>query len=511
MSATKSSRQFEPLPGQEYAIRVPPIHNFPVDPFGKARMPATAEELEAVSKPSVLISGGGIGGLTLALLLHKANIPFLVLERAKEIKPLGIWDEFVQRAKLCTIAHIHKEDLTHVHTWDGPWLEKGKYVSDAPFSYSVGYFEHIISRPELYDLLFNSVPRERILLGKRVLSSIQNQDSVMARCSDNSSYHGDILVGADGAYSAVRQSLYKSLKIDKMLPASDNVSLPFSCVCLVGQTEPLDPEDFPHMKEAQSQANTVLGISTMCSWLTFTTRQNTVCWGVIHFLDKESSKKNDSFRNSEWGPEAAEALAKEVRSFKVPGGKDGKALTLGEYIDRTPRHLMSKVMLEEIVFNTWYGGRTVLLGDACHKMNPSAGIGGVQAIHDAVTLANWLSTLRVPGDREIEKVFKEYRTERYPVAKAAFETSQMFTRNLGKNLISAFVRGMMKRLPVWLWKRIVFKMYSARPQCSFLPLVEDNAQVKPLYQRSLHKTLAIHQELAKPAVVTARNRAPVSI
>ncbi|KAF9309296.1 hypothetical protein BG003_009925 [Podila horticola] len=498
MSASKP-RQFEPLPGQEYAFRVPPIHNLPVDPYGKATMPTTAEELEAVSKPNVLISGGGIGGLTLALLLHKADIPFLVLERAKEIKPLGIWDEFVQRAKLCTIAHIHKEDLTLVHTWDGPWLEKG-----------VGYFEHIISRPELYDLLFQSVPKERILLGKRVLSFIQNQDSVMARCSDNSSYHGDILIGADGAYSAVRQNLYKSLKEDKKLPASDDVSLPFSCVCLVGQTEPLDPEDFPHMKEAQSQANTVLGISTMCSWLTFTTRQNTVCWGVIQFLNKESSKLNDSFRNSEWGPEAAEALAKEVRTFKVPGGKDGKALTLGEYIDRTPRHLMSKVMLEEIVFHTWYGGRTVLLGDACHKMNPSAGIGGVQAIHDAVTLANWLSTLRMPREEEIEKVFKEYRTERYPVAKAAFETSQMFTRNLGKNLISTFVRGMMKRLPVWLWKRIVFKMYSARPQASFLPLVDDIAQVKPTYQRSLHKTLAIHKELAKPPAVVATEN-PISL
>ncbi|KAF9320282.1 hypothetical protein BG003_006672 [Podila horticola] len=445
-------------------------------------MPTTAEELEAVNKSSVLISGGGIGGLTLALLLHKANIPFLVLERAKEIKPLGsaismgssvgplfeqlgIWDEFVNRAK----------------------------------------------KPDLYDLLFNSVPKERILLGKRVLSCMQNQDSVMVCCSDNTSYHGDILVGADGAYSAVRQNLYKGLKAKYKLPASDDVSLPFSCVCLVGQTIPLDPEEFPELKKDKAQIHNILGVSTMCTWITATTKQNTVCWMVIHFLDKESSKRNDSFRNSEWGPEAAEALAREVRSFKVPGGKDGAVRTLGEYVDKTPRHLMSKVMLEEIVFDTWYSGRTVLLGDACHKMNPSGGIGGIQAIHDAVTLSNWLSTLRLAGEKAIENAFKEYRSERYPVAKAAFETCQMFTRSLGKTFRSVLVRGMIKRLPLWLWKRIVFKMYAARPQCSFLPLVEDNAPVKPLYQHSLHKTLAFHKEQTKPAIVVTGSSAPVTI
>jgi hypothetical protein len=84
---------------------------------------------------------------------------------------------------------------------------------------------------------------------------------------------------------------------------------------------------------------------------------------VVLYLDKRSSKEHDSFRNSEWGPEAAEAMCKEVRHFKVPGGNDGKTLTLGDYIDRTPKGLISKVMLEEKVFDTWYGGRTVLLGD----------------------------------------------------------------------------------------------------------------------------------------------------
>lgn len=82
----------------------------------------------------------------------------------------------------------------------------------------------------------------------------------------------------------------------------------------------------------------------------------------MHHLDAKSSKMNDSFRNSEWGPEAAEQMCKEVRDFPIPGGTNN-SLTLGDLIDKTPQHLISKVMLEEKVFETWFHGRTVLLGD----------------------------------------------------------------------------------------------------------------------------------------------------
>lgn len=85
MSSAPGSSRYEPLPGLEFATPVPPV----VRPADKPKIPFTHEEFDDLSKPGVLISGGGIGGLTLAILLHKANIPFLVLERAKEIKPLG--------------------------------------------------------------------------------------------------------------------------------------------------------------------------------------------------------------------------------------------------------------------------------------------------------------------------------------------------------------------------------------------------------------------------------------
>lgn len=114
---------------------------------------------------------------------------------------------------------------------------------------------------------------------------MQNKDGVMIRCSDNQTHRGDILVGADGAHSAVRQRLYKDLTEKKQLPDSDNVPLPFSCVCLVGQTEVLDPEQYPALKWERSQTNSILGredFTVSCQVVNFTRRSfsNALC----HFL-----------------------------------------------------------------------------------------------------------------------------------------------------------------------------------------------------------------------------------
>jgi len=91
---------------------------------------------------------------------------------------------------------------------------------------------------------------------------------------------------------------------------------------------------------------------------------NRYCWHVTQYLDEASSKENDTFRSSEWGAESAVSMCKEVRDFPIPGGAQmGELRTMGVLIDKTPKHLISKVMLEEKVFRTWYHKRTVLLGD----------------------------------------------------------------------------------------------------------------------------------------------------
>ncbi|KAF9166435.1 hypothetical protein BGX21_001131 [Mortierella sp. AD011] len=150
----------------------------------------------------------------------------------------------------------------------------------------------------------------------------------------------------------------------------------------------------------------------------FTTAEKTICWMLLQFLSYGTSKTDKNFRSSEWGPEAADAMCNEVRDYPVVRG-----MKMGDLIDTTPKEVICKVMLEEKLFETWTYGRTVLLGDACHKMNPSGGLGAQTAMGDAVVLANYINTLITVESEEVEKALKAYKNERYPISRDAVKTS----------------------------------------------------------------------------------------
>ncbi|KAF9961493.1 hypothetical protein BGZ70_008267 [Mortierella alpina] len=436
------------------------------------------------TKARVIIVGAGIGGLTLAALLERAGIEYQIFERAAMVKPLGsalsigsnvmplfkqlgILDEILANAKPFSFSTGYNEQREATRTLDY-----------SPAETIGGYLPHIISRPILVDILLKLVPASKITFSKKILSCKQDDEGVTIACSDNSAYQADIIVGADGAYSGVRQNLYKQLLAKGQLPKSDNADLPFNSTCLVGQTRPLDPEVFKHLSDSHTWFETIIGENKPYAWITFTTKFNTICWMVLQHLDEVSSKESDTFRNTEWGPEAAETMCKQVRDFPIP--RNG--MTLGDLIDNTPKEYISKVMLEEKLFDTWYGGRMVLLGD---------GLGAVSAMQDAVTLANCLYELsEYPTTDEIAKAFKHYQTERYPLAKSAYDTSHRLAMVVGQSWYNDVFRALMKWMPKSLFTRSLSVMYSYRPQASFLPPVKDLGMIKPAPQASLARARA---------------------
>ncbi|KAG0204790.1 hypothetical protein BGX33_008288, partial [Mortierella sp. NVP41] len=367
------------------------------------------------SKPKVLIVGAGVGGVMLGLLLHKAGIPFDIYERATTVKPLGLFDEIVAMSKHTLSIQVGNENREIEFTMD---FRRQKEL--------VGSTGFMVERHRFYDLLIRQIPKERLHMGKKIINTIEMAKGIRIEFADRTIAEGDILVGADGAYSTVRQNLYSRLREEKRLLASDDVPLPYSSVALVGRTFALDPDVFPNIREEDCQFINILGHNRPYSWVFVTTAQNTVCWMVVKYLDEEMSKEIEGGRNEEWGPEATKAMCEEVKDFPIITGGN-KPLTMGDLIEWSPKEYVSKVMLEEKVFDTWYDGRTVLLGDACHKLNPAGGAGATNAILDVITLSNWIVALPPNASvRDIEDAFEAYKTERLPLVQQAAASSLIF-------------------------------------------------------------------------------------
>ncbi|KAF9338489.1 hypothetical protein BGZ91_008709 [Linnemannia elongata] len=468
------------------------------------------------TKPRVIIIGAGIAGLTLGGLLHKAGVHFDIFEKAPVartvgsalflgpdlygyMKQAGIYEDFVSRSKPCNSIENFGED------------RKQEFVVDfTPYSEMGGCEGRIIGRTQLYEILLNAIPSERCHMGMKMVSMTQEKDKpATVTFADGSVHTADIIVGADGAYSAVRQTLYEDLKAQNMLPASDAADLPFSVVCVAGYTSPVDPEKFSMLKDEQSQFWNVLSRDKPYSWMTITTPNNVMCWSVMHYLRKGTTSTTDkNLRRLGWGEEAAEAMAKDLRDFPIPGGNG--TLTLADLIDATPKNQMTKVMLEEKIFDTWYHGRAVLMGDACHKVHPAGGQGALLGFHDAIALANWINVLpATPTVQELETIFREYRHERHPYALAAFDHARNMSNLSDKDLKAAISRFVIKHIPNWLWRMSLAKISANRPQVSFLPLVKDIGTVKSAHQPSLHKTQKILRE-KEAAKVKAVAAAPVA-
>ncbi|KAF9358726.1 hypothetical protein BGX26_001065 [Mortierella sp. AD094] len=432
--------------------------------------------------PAVLIVGGGIGGLMLATLFERININYHIFERASELRSLGsamtlganILPVFEQLGLLSEIESIALP-CPALDFYDGDINKLGSI--ELMGRKDTGYENLLFARPKLYELLRKQVPESKISLNKKVLRSKEADGRVVIHCSDNTTYEGDILIGADGAYSGVRQNLYRQMDEEGILPKSDAENLSVGYVSMVGVSNPADPEKYPQLKDGRSHFSQVLG-SDNRNWTTVTIPNNQVCWALGIQLS-ESQAKAQQFRNSEWGPEANDAMIKEFQDLPCPWGG-----SMGEIIENTPKNLISKVFLEEKIFKTWFHGRTVLIGDACHKMLPGAGLGAVNAMHDAVILTNCINEMKDASVNSIKAAFQSYYDQRFNYSNEQFKNSSAMSRTMfGQTRSERFLRNIiLNYLPTWVQRKDFAKTLSYRPQIAWLPLAENRGTVRVLPQ-----------------------------
>ncbi|KAF9994366.1 hypothetical protein BGZ79_000881 [Entomortierella chlamydospora] len=347
-----------------------------------------------------------------------------------------------------------------------------------------GYDKVIFARPNLHDLLLKQVPANKITFGKRVLRTEEKDGQVLIHCSDNSIYSGDILIGADGAYSSIRQSIYKQLSEAGALPQSDMEDLSLGYSCLVGVTEPLDPAKYPQLKDDFAHFSAILG-KQRYSWGVSNVPNNQICWILLIQFDDADEAAEQRFRNSEWGPESTDVMVKQFHDCLNPYGG-----TMGELIDATPKERRSKVFLEEKLFETWHHGRTALIGD-----------GAINAMQDAVILSNCLYDMPDKSPESIKKAFQDYVDQRYEHAKMQIDISKFLGKVFaGQSFFERlFRRVVLNYIPSWIQARNNIKVSSYRPQLTWLPFAPNHGTGPVLPQRPSKR----YQEEQKRARATS--------
>lgn len=91
-------------------------------------------------------------------------------------------------------------------------------------------------RPDLHEFLLAKIPPQKLTTGKRVIDISESATDVVVTCMDETTYVGHLVIGADGAYSAIRQLMYEKLKANGELPESDKRPLYFDKQCVVGKS-----------------------------------------------------------------------------------------------------------------------------------------------------------------------------------------------------------------------------------------------------------------------------------
>ena len=176
----------------------------------------------SITSSPVLIAGGGIGGMALALTLQQVGVPCIVFEAVAELKPLGVGINLQPNAvrELYDLG-LTAEVLDTIGIQAREWALVGRNGNDVysePRGLRAGYRwpQYSVHRGQLQMLLYRTVQErlgpDAVRLGQRVTGYRQTADGVTAlvQTRDGSTHEvtGRLLVAADGLHSAVRAQMH---------------------------------------------------------------------------------------------------------------------------------------------------------------------------------------------------------------------------------------------------------------------------------------------------------------
>jgi len=339
----------------------------------------------------IAIVGGGIGGLTLALSLHRVGIPCRVVEAAAELKLLGVGINLLPHAmrELTELGLGAALERVAVATQEVVFCNRfGQFIRREPRGRAAGYAwpQLSIHRADLHEVLTAAVRSllgpDALVLGARCGRIEQDARGVTLRFDNGESVRAAAAIGCDGIHSAVRRILHP-----------DEGPLAYQGI---------------NMWRGVTRAKPFLTGASMVAggWLE---GGKLVVYPVRNAIDGEGRQlinwvaEIQSPRNvlQDWN------LDGRLQDF-LPAFADWRF----DWLDcaalmRDADAILEYPMVDREPLPYWTQGRVTLLGDAAHPMYPRGSNGAGQAILDARTLAGCLKR-----ERDVPAALKAYEAAR---------------------------------------------------------------------------------------------------
>jgi 2-polyprenyl-6-methoxyphenol hydroxylase-like FAD-dependent oxidoreductase len=326
--------------------------------------------------PHVLIAGGGIGGLALALTLEQIGVRCTVFESVRELRPLGVGFNLQPNAvrELLDLG-LGTDELDHVGLPVREWALvglNGRDIYSEPRGSLGGYrWEQYAVHRGRFHLMLAETLRQRagaaaLRTDARATGYRTTQEGVVVALAhadgSTSQAEGTLLVGADGIHSTIRAQMF--------------------------------PDQPPiHWGGAIMWRGTSRGrpIRTGSSFVGLGThRHRVVIYPISHpdadglatlnWIAELTVDGSSGWQRAGWfRPVDVTEFAPHFEGFRYDWLDVPALLASSDVCYENP-------MIDRDPLETWVDGRVALLGDAAHAMYPTGSNGASQAIVDARVL-----------------------------------------------------------------------------------------------------------------------------